>query len=111
MKDAITKAIEGGWKKEMSKGSQERRKKVPAPPLGVKKNYCEICGGNGRNYQHIGRYDKDGFLIHKRKAGRDGLTIHHKDHNAYNNELSNLQTLCNTCHVALHKREQKATPQ
>ena len=44
-------------------------------------------------------------------SGDKKLTIHHKDHNGSNvskenknNSLENLVTLCNTCHLGLHKR-------
>lgn len=40
-----------------------------------KKSYCEKCGGTER------------------------LEVDHIDGNRSNNELSNLQTLCNSCHI------------
>ena len=43
-----------------------------------RKDSCESCGGQKR------------------------LGIHHKDRNWRNNELSNLQTLCASCHTSLH---------
>jgi hypothetical protein len=47
--------------------------------LVLKENKCEMCG------------DKD-----KRKI------VHHKDENKNNNNISNLQVLCQSCHAGLH---------
>jgi len=30
------------------------------------------------------------------------LSVHHKDRNIYNNNPSNLETLCSSCHTSLH---------
>lgn len=37
----------------------------------------------------------------------DNLTIHHKDGNHKNNELTNLVTLCKECHEKIHTRKKK----
>jgi hypothetical protein len=47
-----------------------------------KKDFCQLCGKHG---------------------GR--LEVHHKDRVPWNNESSNLETFCSTCHHALHTRE------
>ena len=47
-------------------------------------NYCDICG------------DID---------DKENLIVHHKDRNQYNNEINNLQILCNKCHSKQHKKE------
>jgi len=90
----------------MSHGSRFRREKVPLPPSGYKKKYCEICGNRENQF---GKYDKDGYLIHKR-CGSTRLTIHHIDHNPYNNDPNNLQTLCATCHINIHRNEDHSKP-
>ena len=32
------------------------------------------------------------------------LCVHHKDQNIFNNELNNLQVVCNSCHQKLHRK-------
>ncbi len=39
------------------------------------------------------------------------LDVHHKDRNYKNNEPSNLETLCHTCHMKLHWRQGDLKPQ
>jgi len=36
-------------------------------------------------------------------GARDNLVVHHKDNNRHNNSLSNLQLLCPSCHVRIHR--------
>ncbi len=47
--------------------------------------------------------------IEKRECSKcqttEDLCIHHIDFDHYNNEISNLQVLCNSCHTSLHKTE------
>ena len=31
------------------------------------------------------------------------LEVHHRDGNHANNQLENLETVCKTCHIAIHK--------
>lgn len=46
---------------------------------------CEICGSN-RN-----------------------VDVHHKDGNPQNNDLTNLQRLCRSCHIKAHKRQKRCS--
>ena len=46
--------------------------------------HCEVCSSD---LQDVGRY----FWV-----------VHHKDHDHYNNERSNLQLLCKRCHQIEH---------
>ena len=39
------------------------------------------------------------------------LDVHHKDGNWKNNEMSNLETLCHSCHMKLHWRQGDLKPQ
>lgn len=48
--------------------------------LKTKNNKCEICG----------------------ELNNEKLLVHHKDHNRKNNELHNLEILCNRCHREHH---------
>ena len=37
-------------------------------------------------------------------CGRNAvLEVHHRDGNHANNQLENLETVCKTCHIAIHK--------
>lgn len=47
----------------------------------VKKIKCEVCGKRGR------------------------LDVHHKDGNEKNNDPSNLQVLCRSCHMKVHRKK------
>jgi hypothetical protein len=58
---------------------------------------------------------RGGIGIYKRKARRyfeekcfmcgseEFLCVHHKDHNRYNNKISNLSIICRTCHAKIHE--------
>lgn len=60
---------------------------------------------------------KDGLSVKQKNARKlrkseceecgseDQLQIHHKDRNHFNDNLSNLRTLCNSCHQTLHQEE------
>lgn len=58
------------------KGGQER----VGYRKGMAKEKCETCGS------------------------RQNLAIHHKDFDHYNNASENLQVLCVSCHMSLHKK-------
>jgi hypothetical protein len=45
---------------------------------------CEICG--------------------KLKSENTNLDVHHKDGNYTNNDISNLQVLCRSCHMKIHRK-------
>lgn len=81
----------------MSHGSKERRNKIVPPDPRHKKDYCEGCGIKNSKV-----YNSNGFLLRK---GSVILTIHHIDHNPWNNDPSNLQTLCRKCHTEVHRYE------
>lgn len=55
-----------------------------------RKDCCEECGSKNE-------YDAGGYLVKKRR-----LTVHHVDGNRFNNDPSNLQTLCRKCHDKKH---------
>ena len=37
-------------------------------------------------------------------SGKEGLHIHHKDHNPSNNRMNNLIVLCGVCHKKIHMK-------
>ena len=39
------------------------------------------------------------------KNGRHNLITHHKDENIRNNDLSNLQKMCRSCHIKHHHKD------
>lgn len=45
---------------------------------------CEICNKRKKKYQ---------------------MVIHHKDENVYNNDIKNLQRLCRSCHINVHREK------
>jgi len=49
-----------------------------------RKDACETCGATDR------------------------LHVHHKDRDPFNDDRANLQTLCDSCHLRLHWREDRA---
>ena len=65
-----------------------------------KKDKCNRCGCGEDIYIR----DKDGFIIRKKKEWQlYKLTVHHIDHDRYNNNPSNLETLCRLCHNEEHE--------
>ena len=67
-----------------------------------KKDCCENCGVKKSASEDR---DENEFLIRRRINSDHALTVHHVDHNHFNNELTNLQTLCRTCHTEVHRNE------
>lgn len=66
-------------------------------------------GENNHRYKNgIGTYSKRAFAHYGKKCSRCGsckfLLVHHKDENRENNELSNLEVLCKSCHQKHHER-------
>jgi len=79
------------------------------PPEMVEKRVSKIRGENhylwkGGKHRRVYRN-----LINKKRCANcdtnDNLGIHHKDFDHYNDDLSNLEVLCNSCHMSLHKTE------
>lgn len=56
------------------------------------KNLCKFLVDKKANCEHCN------LLV-----GRPKLVIHHKDGNHYNDDPSNLQLLCNSCHARHHR--------
>lgn len=42
-------------------------------------------------------------------GSRDGMTVHHKDHNVFNNGYDNLEWVCWPCHTLKHQSETHAS--
>lgn len=49
-------------------------------------------------------FERDSYTCQKCRESRD-LQVHHIDKNTHNNHLSNLVTLCRTCHLEEHNRK------
>jgi hypothetical protein len=76
-----------GYKKYVKTCSSCTKKKYnieQKPYKQYKKPHCERCGFVGHSCQ---------------------LDVHHKDRNKYNNDPSNLETLCANCHRLEHNTE------
>ena len=75
----------------------------------LRRKYCNRkCMANGQMKEVLTR---SGYLVRARKhlgqicescGTPTRLSIHHKDRNWRNNNPSNLQTLCASCHTSLH---------
>lgn len=44
------------------------------------------------------------------RCGKPAVEVHHRDMMTFNHELSNLETLCESCHRRLHKVGRKKNP-
>jgi ssDNA-binding Zn-finger/Zn-ribbon topoisomerase 1 len=82
----------------------------------LKRRFCgKKCAG--KEFSKLYRQDDAEHSASHRKArllkpagpcercGKPGRDVHHKDRNWRNNEPSNLERLCRSCHTAHHKRE------
>jgi len=58
----------------------------------IAKDKCEMCGIQNNCVDTV-------------KNKQFKLAVHHKDGNHSNNDLSNLQCLCNSCHAKIHLKE------
>jgi predicted DNA-binding protein YlxM (UPF0122 family) len=76
----------------------------------IAKRVAKMTGKNNPRYidgKHVGRgaYRR---VIKKEKCSKcdvkKNLGIHHKDLDHYNNDPENLQVLCVSCHMSLHKQ-------
>lgn len=77
----------------------------------LRRGHCSLACGNtksevGKSAEHW-RARK-----HRRTACEEcgtpgGLHVHHKDRNPSNNDPGNLMTLCGSCHLLLHWREDR----
>lgn len=88
------------------------RKRLEGNGVFRKRKYCNLaCMGTGYMKERptksaIGKRN----LQHRKKSCEicgisENLAVHHKDRNRYNNELTNLQTLCGSCHTSLHHKQ------
>jgi hypothetical protein len=51
---------------------------------------------------------RKGAACERCRSERPHLLVHHKDRDPYNNEFSNLETLCRRCHIREHREEVQA---
>ena len=75
----------------------------------LKQKYCNrSCMANGQTKDTATRSAIQKRIAKHRKSSCElcgstkVLSIHHKDRNWKNNVISNLQTLCSSCHTSLH---------
>lgn len=68
-----------------------------------KKGYNQFGKANNNWRGGIGTYRRADLPANCEVCGSTKfLCVHHKDHNRYNNELSNLMRLCKRCHQIEH---------
>lgn len=82
-----------------------------------RRKYCDqTCMGLGRQ-----KFDAGDSALHKRAVKHrksicescgtaENLQCHHKDGDPSNNDPSNIQTLCGSCHTRLHWQHGKSIP-
>lgn len=66
--------------------------------------------GSRTTYARVARsvYKEHNINILCDKCGTNiNIQIHHKDHNWKNNNINNLQPLCQSCHMKYHRKEQE----
>jgi len=74
----------------------------------------QLISGYGKNLKHINRHNGQYWKIRNSVIKRDGgkcqkcgskekLVVHHINGNDTDNSLSNLITICNKCHLDLHR--------
>lgn len=77
----------------------------------LRRKFCSLSCANMRD-----DLSKDGYHWRARQHRKESceecgtaekLHVHHVDRNPANNELSNLRTLCDSCHLLLHWREDR----
>ncbi len=84
----------------------------------LRRKYCDqICMARG---QHKPDPTRSAYLKRIRHLLKESceqcgtsskrLTLHHKNRNWRNNEPSNIQTLCSTCHTSLHHAAGEIVP-
>src|SRR5262245_41890922 len=66
----------------------------------ISQNRAKRLSGRRRAHRLITKMEKCDVC-----GSRSGLQRHHRDRNPLNNELSNLQILCQTCHKNDHMRD------
>ena len=83
-----------------------RKKKHPEIEIGV---------GSGNSYKN--KHQPLGIQTYRRVKGTkcewcgntNNLLVHHIDENRYNNDISNLITICKRCHQAHHTKRDMTT--
>jgi 5-methylcytosine-specific restriction endonuclease McrA len=77
------------------------------------RTHCSQACGNSRaevvKTTHHWRAQAHKQATCERCGTSSGLHVHHVDRNPANNEPANLRTLCGSCHLKLHWREDRAS--
>lgn len=90
-------------KEQTSEFKAKRAEYQRAYKRGNLKGYNQ-AGENNNNWKNGSGYFKQ-FIKEacERCGSTDNLLVHHRDHNHYNNDPMNLETLCKRCHQIEHK--------
>jgi hypothetical protein len=82
---------------------------------GVKERLVVVCNGGVVKFSRCKGYPFLNILQKRRKeklgidkytcfsCGNTANTVHHKDNDTYDHSLNNLVSLCDSCHIKLHK--------
>lgn len=88
-------------KKQVEWTMKCKKKRIPTTEIGVGK------GNSSKNKQRalgIGTYTRVKKAQCELCSSTRYLVVHHIDKNRYNNDPSNLQTLCRKCHTIQHSQ-------
>jgi len=106
-KESIKLSYKKGYRKHTPM-TQESRNKLSDERKG--NNNPNWKGGVNHKY-----YKRLAFDVLKKERicelcnSKEKIVIHHKDFNHYNNELTNLQVLCDRCHKQTHSAKRHRT--
>lgn len=108
----------GGWNKNRATlvcSFCSKEYEVPQCRKGTSRHCSRQCHNTAisREWDHSGKRNpmwKGGIQTYRRFKkeacerclSREKIMVHHKDGNRYNNVLSNLETLCRSCHAKEH---------
>lgn len=95
-KKQISRSLKGNKNKEGIKISEEAREKI---------SKAQRTTGQGKNEREYKKLAKKLFDGKCQKCGKveDGLCVHHKDGDHYNNNPENLSLVCRSCHMSIHR--------
>ena len=104
-KKHMSKVMQESWKRNPNQGMvgkhhlEETKRKITAQ---------QTTTGQSRNTKEYKKLAEQLFEGKCLKCGvkEDGLHVHHKNGNHYDNSPENLELLCRRCHISLHRKKE-----